>query len=172
MLVPSTARPFCWMPSSPELRRQWSRVSCTLHGGQPGGFIQAESASNFLSFSGWDSRHCPLHPVAGFCPKASVSEELGWISAGNVWLQAEDDLVAPLHSQLLSLFWEFLIASSPVQAKALYEQDQERCMIMLRAGETSEGPIQSPRAGWRTISCSLQSSLPHPTAQLCQSLAE
>lgn len=57
----------------------------------------------------------------------------------------EDDLVAPLHSQLLSLFWEFLIASSPVQAKALYEQDQERCMIMLRAGEISEGPIQSPR---------------------------
>lgn len=115
------------------------------HGGQPGGFIQAESASNFLSFSGWDSRHCPLHPDAGFCPKASVSEELGWISAGNVWLQMKMTYLLHYIPSFCPYSGSYLIASSPVQAKALYEKDQERCMIMLRAGETSEGPIQSPR---------------------------
>ena len=59
------------------------------HGGEPGGFIRAESASDFLSFSAWGSGHCPLHPDAGFYPKASVSEQLGWISAGNFWLQTK-----------------------------------------------------------------------------------
>lgn len=124
------------------------------HGGEPGGFIRAESASNFLSFSGWDSRHCPLHPDAGFCPKASVSEQLGWISAGNFWLQTKMSYWFHYLPSFCPYSGSPLIASSPVQAKALYEQDQERWVIMLRADETRKGPIQSPRQDEETFSAS------------------